>query len=427
MTPSLRSALVLGHAILIAAGLSTLVVLAARGVPIGAMLAAAAAILAASTIGLALWMRRQSRRQQTLEQAVQRTADELQGRLDALARERDEREQILSRMSDGVAVVAADGRAAHLNPGMAELLGISPPVSGARIQDFARSPDLDELIESARRAGEPVERELRVRGPRPRLVRATASRLGEQGGTVLLILHDLAEAERVMRLRQDFVANVSHELKTPLTSVRGYAETLLEGGLDDLEHRDGFVRVIRDQATRLQAMVEDLLSLAELEQPDAKLRLEEFDLRDLVQRQVADLESRADRAGLALALAPGGPEPVQADRGRIGQVIANLLDNALKYTERGQVEVSLGGDDATVSCEVRDTGPGIPEEEQPRIFERFYRVDKARAREKGGTGLGLSIVKHILALHGGDISLRSRPGEGSSFRFSIPRAAVTGR
>jgi two-component system phosphate regulon sensor histidine kinase PhoR len=238
---------------------------------------------------------------------------------------------------------------------------------------------------------------------------------------VLLVLHDLTESERLDRVRQDFVANVSHELRTPLTSIRGYAETLLDGGLEDVEHREGFVRIIRDQTERLQALAEDLMSLAELERPGAPLRLQTFDLREPAERQTAAFRDRARRVGLTVELEAPVPLEVTADRARLEQVLANLLDNAVKYTERGGVSVRLGGDATHAWCEVEDTGPGIPDEDQPRIFERFYRVDKARSREQGGTGLGLSIVKHVVGLHGGEVSVSSTPGQGSIFRFEIPR------
>jgi two-component system phosphate regulon sensor histidine kinase PhoR len=246
---------------------------------------------------------------------------------------------------------------------------------------------------------------------------------GASGDAVLLVVHDLTATEAANRVRQDFVANVSHELRTPLTSLRGYAETLLGGGLDDAEHREGFVRTIHEQAVRLEALIADLLSLAELERPGAELRLAALDLREVVERQAATVRPRAAAAGLALHVEDGPPVLVGADRARIEQVIANLLDNAVKYTERGEISVDLGGDRERVWCEVVDTGPGIPAEDQPRIFERFYRVDKARSREKGGTGLGLSIVKHIVLLHGGTVTVRSSPGQGSTFRFEIPRGS----
>jgi two-component system phosphate regulon sensor histidine kinase PhoR len=290
-------------------------------------------------------------------------------------------------------------------------------------QDYARAPELRDLIENARRAGHTFEAEARLWTPPQRFVRATATPIGApERASVLLVLHDLTDVEQLHRVRQDFVANVSHELRTPLTSLRGYAETLLDGGLEDVAHREDFVRTIRDQAVRLSALVEDLLSLAELEGHGAGLRAEPLDLRALAERQVQSFRRRAEIAGLALELEAGPAAPVVADRVRIEQALANLLDNATKYTERGSVHVAVGRDGDSAWCEVRDTGAGIPAADLPRVFERFYRVDKARSREKGGTGLGLSIVKHVIALHGGRVSVESEVGRGSTFRFEIPAA-----
>ena len=210
-------------------------------------------------------------------------------------------------------------------------------------------------------------------------------------------------------------------MRTPLTSIRGYAETLLDGGLDDATNRERFVAVIREQATRLQTLVEDLLSLAEMERAGSDLHLTRFDLRSLAQSQIAAFRERAQARGLALVLQEGPPVEVLADRSRLEQVFGNLLDNALKYTETGGVRIELGSEPRYVWAAVEDTGLGIPESEQSRIFERFYRVDKARSREMGGTGLGLSIVKHILARHHGEIAVESTPGRGSRFRFQLPR------
>jgi two-component system phosphate regulon sensor histidine kinase PhoR len=348
-------------------------------------------------------------------------AAEMRSRVEALEHERDEREHILTHMSDGVALVDTSDRVVHSNRRMAEILGSPPPANGTPLAEFVRSPGLEELVAEARRADRPVETELRLWKPRPHMVRANATRL-EAGGrdAVLLVLHDLTEIELLARVRQEFVANVSHELRTPLTSIRGYAETLLEGGLHDRDHREGFVSVIREQAERLTAIVDDLLSLAELERPGATPRREPFDLREVADRQVEAARARADKAGLAVSLAAGPAVPLEADARLIEQVIANLLDNAVKYTERGSIEVRAGTSGGQAWCEVQDTGPGIPQEDQPRIFERFYRVDKARSREKGGTGLGLSIVKHIVLLHGGTVSVKSQLGQGATFRFDLP-------
>jgi two-component system, OmpR family, phosphate regulon sensor histidine kinase PhoR len=360
-----------------------------------------------------------------LGSALNDMAGELRSRLASLQRERDQRELVLAHIGDGVALLDADGTVAHANRSLATVLGLAlPPEPGTRFEDVVRVPELADLLARARAGGLTIEQELRLWAPHERLLRVTATPLaGEREHEVLLVLRDQSEAERLDRVRRDFVANVSHEVKTPLTSVRGYAETLLEGGLEDPEHREGFVRIIRDQATRLQELVDDLLSLSELERPEARLRVERFDLRALIERQLAGLADRAAHSGLVLGLDAGEPEWVEADRARIEQVVANLLDNALKYTERGAVTVTLEGDPSHVACTVRDTGPGIPAEDLDRIFERFYRVDKARSREKGGTGLGLSIVKHILALHEGLVTVDSAPGRGSRFRFVIPRHA----
>ena len=354
--------------------------------------------------------------------AVNRMAGDLEERISRLARERDETTQILARMSDGVALLDPEGRIVRANASLARLLDSATPAVGTGFREFVRSPELDELLAEAVASRRTLERDVRLWTPRSRLVRATATPLERvEGLALLLVLHDLTEIEQVNRMRQDFVANVSHDLRTPLTSVRGYAETLLDGGLEDAENRAGFVRIIRDQTERLQALVEDLMSLAELERPGASLRLERFDLREPVERQTTLARDRARRAGLSLELDVAAPIEVVADRARIEQVLANLLDNAVKYTERGGVRVSLGSDATRAWCEVRDSGSGIPEENLPRVFERFYRVDKARSREPGGTGLGLSIVKHIVTLHGGEVSVESAPGRGSTFRFEIPR------
>jgi two-component system phosphate regulon sensor histidine kinase PhoR len=298
-------------------------------------------------------------------------------------------------------------------------------VAGTRFTSYARVPELHDLVLAARASGRPLEMDVRLWAPRGRLLHASAipfatGEVAAESGDVLLVLRDLTEVERLGRVRQDFVANVSHELRTPLTSIRGYAETLLEGGLEDDEHRIGFVETIRNNAVRLEALAADLLTLAELERPGEAVRGESFDLRALVETQAVVFRSRAHEAALSLDVEPGPALPVEADRPRIEQVLANLIDNALKYTEHGGVRLRLGQDAGRAWCEIEDSGPGVPEEDQPRIFERFYRVDKARSRAKGGTGLGLSIVKNIVSLHHGEVSVRSASPHGSVFRFEIP-------
>ncbi|MEO5618709.1 MAG: ATP-binding protein [Candidatus Eisenbacteria bacterium] len=363
-----------------------------------------------------------------LGRAINQMAAEGRDRLGRLRRVSDEHARILAEMSDGVALIDGEGRIARSNHSLAALLDEPRPAEpGTRFAEFVRNAELHELVQRARVEGRAVEADLRVWTPRPRVLHARAAPMGEEpAGPVLLVLRDLTEIESVSRIRQDFVANVSHELRTPLTTIRGYAETLLEGGLEDAGHRRGFVESIRGGAARLEQMVGELLSLSELERVGGALRLEPVDLRALVDGQAAAHRPAAEREGLALAVEPGPPAPLLGDRARLEQVLANLFDNAIKYTEQGRIDVRLGLAGARAWCEVADTGPGIPKEDLPRVFERFYRVDKARTREKGGTGLGLSIVKHIVALHRGEVSVRSAAGQGCTFRFEIPVTSLLG-
>jgi two-component system phosphate regulon sensor histidine kinase PhoR len=360
-----------------------------------------------------------------LGRTLNRMASESRARLLTLERERDERERILSHLNDGVALIDADGMTVRANDRLAELLRLDrTPAPGEPFRAAVRLPDVDELLRQAASSDHPVEGEVRLWGSSPVFLRAIAIPLqAASRGAVLLVLHDLSEVERLGRVRQDFVANVSHELRTPLTSLRGYAETLLFGGLDDVQRREEFARIIHDQAVRLEGLVTDLLSLAELERPGVTVRRETFDLGALAAQESRQFEMRARSAGLALEVEPSGEVTVSADKNLIRQVIDNLLDNALKYTTRGRVTVRWGREEGRAWCEVQDTGVGIADDDLPRIFERFYRVDKVRSRTLGGTGLGLSIVKHVITLHGGRVEVVSRLGGGSRFRFELPSEA----
>ncbi|MBI5240091.1 MAG: GHKL domain-containing protein [Elusimicrobia bacterium] len=235
---------------------------------------------------------------------------------------------------------------------------------------------------------------------------------------------DLAQLRRSDQVRKDFTANVSHELRTPLAAIKAFAETLREGAAEDAEHRMEFIQEIERNADRMTRLVDDLLTLSALDSGARTPAPESVDLMQLAAEVTATLKPLAGRKELALRMEPfRNVPPVRGDRGQLKQVLTNLLDNAIKYTpEKGLVRVSAAAAEGRVTVSVEDTGPGIPAEALPRIFERFYRVDKARSRELGGTGLGLAIVKHIMEAHGGSVSVESRPGEGSTFSFSLPAA-----
>ncbi len=354
---------------------------------------------------------------------VNRMAAGLRTTLERVGAERDMREEMLTAMTDGVVLLDKLGTIVYWNAALTRALARpGDPRTGERFAEWCRLPELDAFLGEARAARGARRRELLLRGPAGRTLDAVASRLAD--GSMLLVVRDLTPLRHLERVRQDFVANVSHELKTPLTSILGYAETLLDGGLEDEARRRGFVETIRDQASRLTAISQDLLVLADLERPDAALASGPVDLPQLGRAVCAALLPRAQKDDLALDCeSPEGDVIVLGERGRLEQMLFNLVDNALKYTEEGGVRVRVRGEEGWGIVEVEDTGPGVPEDAQARIFERFYRVDAARSREIPGTGLGLSIVKHIVELHSGRIEFRNLPGRGALFTIRLPRVA----
>ena len=245
---------------------------------------------------------------------------------------------------------------------------------------------------------------------------------GELQKTVEQLQREHTEIERVERVRKDFVINVSHELRTPLASIQGYAETLMDGALDDPQYNRRFLGIIRHNAERLARITQDLLTLSRVEQKRQKFDFEPFSVNGLLKQAIELMRPMAEKGEIRLELAPAPAEAcVWCDAEAASQILSNLLDNAIKYTPAGgRITVGAEPRGRFVELYVRDTGIGIPAEELPRLFERFYRVDKARSRELGGTGLGLSIVKHLVAAHNGTTRVESRTGEGSTFFFTLP-------
>jgi len=237
-----------------------------------------------------------------------------------------------------------------------------------------------------------------------------------------VVVHDITEIRRLETVRSDFVANVSHELKTPLTSIKGFVETLLEGALDDKENNRNFLKIIRDHAERLDSLVNDLLSLSHLESKEIMLKKTSFNLRQQVEGVISGFRSQFKKKDIEIKNGLSADISVTADKDRLEQVIINLIDNAIKFNKKkGFVRIFGEEINGKVKIIVEDSGIGIPEKDIPRIFERFYRVDKARSRELGGTGLGLSIVKHIIELHNGSAGVESTEGLGSKFWFILPK------
>ncbi|MBN2489404.1 MAG: PAS domain-containing protein, partial [Planctomycetes bacterium] len=365
----------------------------------------------------------------TLGRAFQAMTAALRDRMDTITADRNKALAILGSMVEGVVAVDHEERVVQLNAHAAEILATGgEDCLGQRIWEATRRQEVCRVLGAALRSGRDQRAELRIpagRGDRHVELRASPLRdaAGRTVGAVVL-LHDVTEPRRLETMRRDFVANVSHELKTPLTAIHGLVETLLDDEAMAGETRQRFLAKIRSQADRLLALVTDLLSLSRFESREHRLDRRPVSLREPVAESVERHQAEAERKGVALVLdAP--PEPVEllADAEALRQVVDNLLQNAIRYTPHGgRVVVRIRREADHAAIAVEDTGIGIEPRHQARLFERFYRVDTARSRALGGTGLGLSIVKHIAEAHGGDVAVESEPGRGSTFRVRLPLA-----
>ncbi len=352
------------------------------------------------------------------------TAQRLDRTIRTLTEERNLSSAILGSMVEGVAVVNGAERLVFANPGFAEILGLDvPPVAGSALLEIVRQR---ELLDAVRRvlAGEPrVESEITTGTLRQHFFAATVAsvRAGETFGAVI-VLHDITALRRLERIRRDFVANVSHEFRTPLTAIQGFAETLIAGAINDPQNRDRFLAIILDHARRLARLTEDLLRLSEMDAERLELEIRPVGVTQLVESCYETAQRRATERGLKLSLQlPAQVPDVAGDARRLQEVLQNLLDNAIQYTlPDGKIVLSAEAKSEEVVLTVADTGIGIPQSDQPRIFERFYRVDAARSREASGTGLGLAIAKHLIEAHGGRLWVESEIGVGSQFHFSLP-------
>lgn len=342
-----------------------------------------------------------------------------------------QREAILASMVEGVLAVDEKLRITFSNHSFAKVIGADAPIPDRKpLQEVVRNPALTNLLEDVLSRGEPLQRRLVlvVSGREERTFEVQAAPLaslpGPSGRGAIAVLYDITHLERLERVRKDFVANVSHELRTPLTAIRGYAETLLEGGLEDPENRRRFTEIIKTHAIRLGNITSDLLTLSDLESGRPGPPPEPISVQALVDSSLRSVASAARLAGIRLVRGQVQDAEVLGNRTHLEQVLVNLLDNGVKFNRpSGEVRIDASrGPNGRVTITVEDTGIGIPSEHLPRIFERFYRVDKARSREAGGTGLGLSIVKHIVERMNGAVTAESELGVGSKFTVTLPRA-----
>jgi two-component system phosphate regulon sensor histidine kinase PhoR len=358
----------------------------------------------------------------TLALSLNRLASRVEEQIAAVGAERDHLQAILASMSEGVLVTGPDGRARFANAALRRLLGLAGDVAGRSPLELSRQPPLERLVAATLRSGEAGSGEMVLHAPERRTLALTTAALADRRGAVV-VARDITAFLRLAEMRRDFVANVSHELKSPLAAIRGYAETLADGALDDPPAARRFTARILEQCRRLQALLEDLLTLSRLEGAEGASERQRVELGDLARRGVELLAGAAAERRVELAV-EGDAVTVHGDADALERMVLNLLDNALKYNRPGgAVRVRVAGGDREALLEVRDTGIGIPADALPRIFERFYRVDKGRSRDEGGTGLGLAIVKHVAQQHGGRVEVESALGEGSAFRVRLPLAA----
>jgi two-component system phosphate regulon sensor histidine kinase PhoR len=382
--------------------------------------------LLAIAVALHLWWRRRFLVLRQQLEALERSLPARQEQRDqAAAQIQAQQQAVFNSMVEGVLVLDGDGRVQLVNQSLQRLFSRAGEVRGQTIIEAFRLPELADLVKELRPDRPMESRTLELPGMEERWVEVNAAAVPGRDGArhgAILIFHDLTRIKQLERTRQEFVANVSHELRTPLSLIKGFVETLLEGAKNDPDKATRFLQTIEKHTDRLTYLIEDLLTISRLESGQVVMNLHPVELRDEAQRVLDDLRSRADEKSSRLDnTVPAGLE-ARADADRLQQVLFNLVENAIKYG-RTQGCVSVGGKqrpDGKVEMWVRDDGPGIPVEARDRVFERFYRVDRARSRETGGTGLGLSIVKHIVQAHGGEVWLSSELGAGTTFHFTLP-------
>ena len=361
-----------------------------------------------------------------LAEAMNLLADRVQAKVQELSHDKAQLSAILSNMAEAVLAVDDGGRVIAINNALSRMFNVSAAdAAGKKLLEVGRHHQLDQLVHAVLSSRAPAVDEIRMFTPDERVFEAQAVPLVEDGrfAGALVVLHDITRLRRLEQVRRDFVANVSHELRTPLASIKGFAETLELGAMDDPKNRLEFIQAIQKQADRMTALVEDLLDLTAIESGQREPVRQPMSVRDLLDDVAQGLRPLAHRKKVELAVqAAAGLPAIEADRNQLRQVFVNLLENAIKFNhEGGRVDVTITLAEDLVDVRVADTGAGIPAEDLPRIFERFYRVDKARSREMGGTGLGLSIVKHIVEAHGGRVRVESTVGRGSVFTASLPR------
>ncbi len=359
-----------------------------------------------------------------LSRSLSRVAPQIEELVNRLRTELTRREAILASMTEGVLAVDARLNVTFCNEAFLRAVGDRGSSGGTALIKVVRDPVLFQMLKHVVESGETLRQRLQLSALNTRSFEVYATPLaGAPARGVLAILHDVTPAERLERIKRDFIANVSHEMRTPLATIRGYAETLLEGGLEDKQNRRKFVEIIQANGVRLNNIVADFLTLSELESGRPEIQPGPVSVGDVVSGAILAVEPAASLMGVRLQAAPVPDLHLMGYGIRLEQALLNLLDNAVKFNKPdGEVNVHVGpGDSGQIEIRISDTGVGIPSEDLSRIFERFYRVDKARSRQVGGTGLGLSIVKHAVEQMHGSVKVESELGKGTTFTLTLPQ------
>lgn len=356
---------------------------------------------------------------------LNRMAQDIEDKIREVRAQNQKLGAIFNSMIEGVLVVDKAGRIVSVNPAVEKIFGISKKdAEGRAFLEAIRNNDMADVIKRTLEEGRAVAGEIALVYPVRKIFQVSATPFFDNKAIsgCLAVIHDITEMRRLETVRSDFVANVSHELKTPLTSIKGFVETLLEGAIEDEENGRSFLKIVQEHTERLNSLVDDLLSLSHLESKEIAIDKKEFNLRQQVEGIIMGFGSQMKKKGIEIRNELPPDISVKADKDRIDQVITNLIDNAIKFNrDKGLIKIYGSEEGDKMKIIVEDSGIGIPEKDVPRIFERFYRVDKARSRSLGGTGLGLSIVKHIVELHGGTVGVESAEGLGSKFWFTLPK------
>ncbi len=353
-----------------------------------------------------------------LADTLVRVADKIKEVLSEATESKKKIEMILGNMKEGLLIIDENNTVLLASNSIIQIFGVDPPLREIQAIEILRDAELVLLLEEAKTKRQILTREINLKPNKFFSVSASPVEMNKQKAGVLMTLYDVTKLKKLEQIRKEFVANVAHEIKTPITAIKGFAETLLDGAIDDKENAARFIEIIKRHSEKLNSLVNDLLTLSRIESGEINLELTYIDLSEIIDSVLSLTDEKAKRKGLYLQKSLPSQMPIiRADKDRLMQILLNLVDNAIKFTDRGGVTIGAEVSEDRMTMFVKDTGIGIEKKHLARLGERFYRVDRARSRELGGTGLGLAIVKHLVNAHGWSMEIESTPNVGTRIRI----------